>query len=53
MVEFYNDNILYNKPIYVGCSMLELSMFTMLKLDYDVIKMILCCYYYYDAIVIL
>ena len=37
MVEFYKDEILYNKPIYVGCSSLDLSTLTMMKFHYDVI----------------
>ena len=36
LVEFYNDKIFYSNPIFVGCSILDWSLFTMLQLDYDV-----------------
>ena len=37
MVEFYKKEINYNKPIYVGTSVLDLSKLTMMKFHYDVI----------------
>ena len=37
MVEFYKKEILYNKPTYVGCSLLDLSKLTLMKFHYDVI----------------
>ena len=37
MVEFYKKEIVYNKPIYVGTSVLDLSTLTMIKFHYDVI----------------
>ena len=37
MVEFYRKEISYNKPIYVGRSVLDLSKLTMMKFHYDII----------------
>ena len=36
IVEFYTKEILDNKPIYVGTSILDLSKLTMMKFHYDV-----------------
>ena len=37
MVEFYKNEIKYDKPIYVGTSILDLSRLTMMKFHDDII----------------
>ena len=37
VVEFYEKEIVYNKPVYVGASILDLSKLTMMKFHWDVI----------------
>ena len=37
MIETYKERIVYDKPVYVGCSILDLSKLKMLEFHYDVI----------------
>ena len=38
LIEFYKKEIQYDKPIYLGCTVLELSKLYMYKFFYDVLK---------------
>jgi hypothetical protein len=37
LIETHKDNIVYDKPVYVGCAILDLSKLKMLEFNHDVI----------------